>query len=253
MSAKRSGRESSLLECWMYNFNDWAACVRQCLLIQNPVDEKIYEQTWIQCSHLKQYLYHCSYVTNPTGRMCQWWFLSASCCCGSLSLGCRSTVCSLISTFFKWVTYEKRCLNNLCGWTPPHPMCGLWPAPLFKQPLPSPLHWTLSYLQIWLFGSVAPKKHCCHSVLQGAFIGVIRVMTEEDGSRTLGEDTHGAYLTQPANSASTWNSPACSHGNKETGSAVSLADAFGAAHSLNDGSPTRPLNTSHTMSLYHDG
>lgn len=143
---------------------------------------------------------------------------------------------------------------------PPSMMCGLWPAPLFKQPLPSPLHWTLSYLQIWLFGSVAPKKHCCHSVLQGAFIGVIRVMTEEDGSRTLGEDTHGAYLTQPANSASTWNSPACSHGNKETGSSgwqccfsVSLADAFGAAHSLNDGSPTRPLNTSHTMSLYHDG
>lgn len=196
----------------------------------------------VKLSHLKQYLCHCNYVTNPLAECVHRDFCQ---CCGSLSLGRRSTDCSLISTISDESHHEKRCLNNLCGWTPPPVCVGLGEC---RRPCTG----FSDSLDQWL-----PMKHCCHSALRARLIGVIDMWWRRKmGHAPWGKTCHGAYLTQPASSASTWNSRACYHGNRETGSggsrccfSASLADAFGGAHSLNDGSPTRPLNTSHNVPL----
>lgn len=74
----------------------------------------------------------------------------------------------------------RRGVSATCAGEPPPPllpsplMCGLCPAPVFTA-------------TVWIRNAAVALR------LQAA---VVRVTTEEDGSRTLGEDTHAAYLTQ---------------------------------------------------------
>lgn len=101
-------------------------------------------QVCIQCSHLKQYLHHCGYVTNPLGE----------CVNGDFSVRVVAVgIClwAAEAQFAHWSPRSsnesriRRGVSTTCAGEPSRPplMCGLWPAPLFKQRLPSPLHWTL--------------------------------------------------------------------------------------------------------------
>lgn len=104
-------------------------------------------------------------------------------------------------------------------------------------------------------GAASCSQGSCHFALTCVIYCYHPCVKKRGWVRHLREETRGAYLDAPADPASTWNSTARRHGNKRTGvvacSVISLppSDTYRAAETLNDVSPTRPLNTSHTMSL----